>query len=760
MKKLIAMMATACAIGAYADWTGKQFSDFEGGVTGDWSYGGDTILGVKDYGDGEKYPGVEVGASYLSIETDTNDAAVKEISEEQTGFNVYVDTLVKFTAFDKEPTVDEGAKIAVWYLEKDAEGEEGQDGYVPGQTNLMVTAGLIDADGNATQKSVALVMPGDFNVNEWHQLKIESKGSIVSAAGIEGLIPNRLGFTIAIDGVVVAATEAFTASGEAYLTDAAKELGAEKKLFPSVTEAMTVVSLAIKGSGSIDNLTIDATEVATEIPVVLTALEGDGYTVTAEPKQALPGTEIEITFTADEGYLFANGEAEIVVKGTLNKDGTVEGVEPQETAEIVAYVGENAYLTIEEAFASVSGQPQEETEIAILVDCKYADGFELAADTTFVVIGTINVDKDGIKLMTEDTTLYVAGEFDQVTSGVEGFETKFDEGDGDGTWSLVKAAEPTEVLPTASVEPITVDGYEAAVKFTALEQGEGYDDWNAKFVLVSDVAIGEGEIELGGSYAAYEEGKWIDITFPGCKAGDEISVAGDLNVTVADLFKFVNEFSCGVKNIGLANDATFTLKLIIVNPDDEKEVKELCKIDNLKVEKAEDNPWKDIEDADIEGEVTEANKDAVETTLGTIAANLGDGADAKAVAGWITKVYGNQKVAVDTIAAAKNIDISVKYDLPLMTAEQPTIEIKQAVDAEEKPVEGFTFQIKDGDTAVSLAAAVDKIQSMVQFTADLKTAFGQSEAKDVTVGLSDDKKTATATFTKATTAGFMKVELK
>lgn len=194
MKKLLTMMAAVCAISAYAadNWVGKQSLDFEDGDAGLWTTNSpDTTLEVKTYGDGEAPE--NAGAKYLAIETDANDAAVMEISDDQQGRNVYVDTLVKFTPFDKTPTIDDDAKIAVWYLAQDAEGEEGQDGYVPGQTNLMVTAGKLNGAGGATQASVALIIPDDFDANAWHQLKIASYGNIVKNGD------PRLGFTIELD---------------------------------------------------------------------------------------------------------------------------------------------------------------------------------------------------------------------------------------------------------------------------------------------------------------------------------------------------------------------------------------------------------------------------------------------------------------------------------------------------------------------------------------------------------------------------------
>ena len=164
-------------------------------------------------------------------------------------------------------------------------------------------------------------------------------------------------------------------------------------------------------------------------------------------------------------------------------------------------------------------------------------------------------------------------------------------------WSTYKDfVKELVVPPTAKVEKFDAEGYEVAAKFTAQEIGVSYDDWAAKFVLVSDTNIGEGEIKLGGSYKEWESGKWVDIDFPGCTAGEEIDVLGLANIgkiKVTEVFNVIKEFTCGVKNVGLKNDATFTLKLVITDGETTKEVR---KIDSLTVK--EQQPEAKVEELD------------------------------------------------------------------------------------------------------------------------------------------------------------------
>ena len=162
--------------------------------------------------------------------------------------------------------------------------------------------------------------------------------------------------------------------------------------------------------------------------------------------------------------------------------------------------------------------------------------------------------------------------------------------------TVIDPTERVEVtkLPTATVITIADVNHEAAVEFTAQEIGLGYEDWNAKFILTSSVAIGEGEIELGGQYDATfgdNPGTWVDVPFAGCAAGEEVDVLKAVGIeypiTVETVFDVVKVFNCGVKNVALKNDAIFTLKLVITDPEGVAADIQLCEQDNLMVAKKE-----------------------------------------------------------------------------------------------------------------------------------------------------------------------------
>lgn len=120
---------------------------------------------------------------------------------------------------------------------------------------------------------------------------------------------------------------------------------------------------------------------------------------------------------------------------------------------------------------------------------------------------------------------------------------------------------------------------------------------------------------------------------------------------------------------------------------------------------------------------------------------------------WITLAYGGgAKIPAAKFAATNEdlIDISVKYDLPIMTA-AVTVETAQAADG------AFTFRLVDEGEDVNVAKA--KVAQMIEWSADL----GRFEVNtdEVAVTVDDDNVTLKATFAKpdGETKGFMKLRL-
>lgn len=436
--------------------------------------------------------------------------------------------------------------------------------------------------------------------------------------------------------------DSFILAGDIELVD---EVFANMKttIFPSYTKDAIVASLAINGSGSIDNLTIDAT--ASEIAI--TAPTSDVWEASDLSKaKGNPGDTVTMTLTiTDTAYLFADGTSvKTGVAATVDANGVAQIDDESAIETLPVLVGvacDDAefykdYINLEEALAKVAELTTTYyVEVTIKADCATTDDLcrfvkddfimidadsnwtiegaevtfltglenrkivdatavesftfgglmkpgaqltagEITTDENYPIVLAINDGEGSAKITASNADLAVTAE-DTEAYEVEKIENE------DGTFTYQLKAITTEVLPTATVNKTEADGYEVAVQFDAGELGTGYENWTAEFVLTSDVAIGADEIQLGGSYAAYEEGKWIDIAFPGCEADEEISVLGlvDYNdITVKTVFDVIQSFKCGVKNIGLKSDATFTLKLVIT---DGETTKEICSIGELKV---------------------------------------------------------------------------------------------------------------------------------------------------------------------------------
>ena len=122
--------------------------------------------------------------------------------------------------------------------------------------------------------------------------------------------------------------------------------------------------------------------------------------------------------------------------------------------------------------------------------------------------------------------------------------------------------------PTAGLEA----NLEAAFVFACPDLDEtAFDNWYCDFYVSLDKALGANEIFLGGNYGSFG---WVgfhngDLTL---EANQEIGLLESVTTnpwTYADVREFVGTFTCGVGDVGDAlEDATFTVKLRLTNPDD------------------------------------------------------------------------------------------------------------------------------------------------------------------------------------------------
>ena len=292
-------------------------------------------------------------SSYLAVETAKNSPLYRtlngnngELAAVALTTNVYVDTLVQFTGFEEPQSITAG-KIAVWMSAIEAEGTpgtpaegvEGEEGYVPavppsadyvqGETNLYVSCGAINGEGEANATNIKIVKDG-LEVGKWYRLTVKAVDGIFLDAGIitEGL-EQRLGFVVYIDGQAVGyartTAEKNSVIDEAvaeYLTTDAKALWNAGLLFPALEAGVSLAAVGFEGTGSVDDLVIDdvgpefawaipeppASDVTFTVPAIANAtvvakVDGVALVPNADGSYTVPaGTLVTIEVTPNEGY--------------------------------------------------------------------------------------------------------------------------------------------------------------------------------------------------------------------------------------------------------------------------------------------------------------------------------------------------------------------------------------------------------------------------------------------------------------------------
>lgn len=274
MKRLLLSLTAALALGAYAetgDYGGTGFESLTPGnaldITKDDA--GDTTARFWEGKDGEEYGvisnhigAVEVAGlngknNYLKVEADSTlyRYALDNQQEDRTidvsgKAGIYFDSLVQFTGAEEIPVNDgaDRAKLAVWLYKSDAE-----DGAFGIGTNLVVTAGYLDAGNNVTATNYVTTLSPDEG---WHRLTVKMIPEIGTASGVAG-------FVVFIDGVAVANADAKGDTGSVMdsLNATAGKWNDDDALFPSMIrwgakDAQTFECVGFKGQGALDELLV------------------------------------------------------------------------------------------------------------------------------------------------------------------------------------------------------------------------------------------------------------------------------------------------------------------------------------------------------------------------------------------------------------------------------------------------------------------------------------------------------------------------
>ena len=356
MKKLIAMIgAVATAFGLYAA-TGEPGSNYystsfesadEGVADKTWNAAeagwttkqseaftlGDQAAKVDlPYAEGrdrrdDLFKNKGTNQNFLKLETGTN-TLEHGIAADQ----VYVDQLVKFTGYEEDPTLADGAKIAVWLsaIEEedyvpaytDEEGEHPATG-IQGATNLYVTVGT-----GTAKKNVKIA--GDFEVEKWYRVTIKSIGDVSTVERT-----SQLGFQLFIDGEPASIVEddrAYNDNSESF-NGTAKALYADGQLFTSIKMGdLAIETVAYQGIGGVDDIVIsqEAPDFDQMVEFTVGAVAGvelvkvvgpDGVDLES-PYMVMPGSVVKIYVKAADGYrLDLDGG---YIEKTISQDGEVD----------------------------------------------------------------------------------------------------------------------------------------------------------------------------------------------------------------------------------------------------------------------------------------------------------------------------------------------------------------------------------------------------------------------------------------------------
>ena len=471
MKKLMFALAAAAgvALGAYAEepeilWTvgAVSFEEDDPGVS---DVPGVYDLDSAEFDDAEDakvwytaaeenptevraYEGAtkpdDAGDNFLHVETDAkplfrtfaNAAGIgKELGTQYVALDkVAVDTWVKFTAWDSEPTFaaddDAGAtKFALWLQTSEDET----------QTNLFVKCGSIDQSWDTTSTNVALDV-SNIDVTAWHHVVVKTilDKTMVGGAGQTG----GLGcFTIAIDGAEVAATSEeyaaiFPNGYDEFLNAENKKLAGACKLFPSMvkyddTYAGTLFGVGFQGTGDIDLFTAAPYE-EPEVEVSLTFKDVTGLKVVkvetkdgevqGPPYMVAPGTTVKVTYAADGNYIIKP----TTVEYTINEATEIDPAEDVEVEKAAAKIGTALYLTLKEAVDAAI----DNDEIEMLDDVTLSErifigsaggdkditldlaGKEITWDESVDNASGVFIVRSGSKLTVEDSSGTNAGKID------------------------------------------------------------------------------------------------------------------------------------------------------------------------------------------------------------------------------------------------------------------------------------------------------------------------------------------------------------
>ena len=410
LKTILAVAATSIGLLAHADYADKVVS-FEGmtadeaatkatleadeaacNSTATWDLQDNTDVTVKAYVQGDakfatratQFTTLDIPYNkYLSVKTPLTNGIVRAASTTIDG-EIFVDTLVKFTAVDVGDTVDvpDDAKVAVWV--------QAQDETDTPVNHIMVTAG--------SDKTVYDC--GEIeNLDAWHRLTIKVIGNVTSDDDQNGVV-------IYLDGSSdpLWCEDAKDAFAGVTLTNVAAEYKKNGQLFPAIANSATFNSVEFAGQGAIDDVVFTKTaEDFAKDPTVAELTFGTTiaklYVNDGEETLTFEGSPAKFVYDGTKTYTYWYDAAAGYISLPQSKAKTLTGfdieIDPADPA--VAQIGTEKYSTVAAAITAATA----DQTVTLLVDAE--ETISIAKDGVAFTLDLAGNDIDGTVTVTTGT---------------------------------------------------------------------------------------------------------------------------------------------------------------------------------------------------------------------------------------------------------------------------------------------------------------------------------------------------------------------
>ena len=505
MKKLlIAASATACALGAFAASFTDTKATFESlaegaaldvtkddlgnpvgttGTSAQW-YTADAA-GLETKVAAYATAPADGNAKYLNIESTSkplyrlvHGMVTPDVAEAKTADmgEVYIDTLVQFTAGDPEMAAEEaGAKLALWVCGNDA------DGNPAATTNFMVKAGCF-VDGEFKSATYTMLPATDmtFEKDAWYRLTVKTIANVGHVG--ESQIAYQ-GFVVFVNGV---ALEPQGYNALASLTGGAYDNRfADAIVLSMQNNDATLAAVGFSGTGAIDEVAFTSTApnfaddakkfTLTWTEGVASITYGDvtidmGDTDKSVELDVVAGKTIDVTY--EVGYVADWTAPEIKAGATVDVKAALAGCSYVDAQGKTVFAKTLADALDKAAGAKVTLSVDAELEEAYAVESGNVS-IDLAGKTIFgaftVSGGSLTIDDSvgGGKVVAEETVITFAGGVTKLLAGSYDGEIAFD---SDEEFSLellqisngvkVTSADVADLLAeTQELSELAGDGY-------------------------------------------------------------------------------------------------------------------------------------------------------------------------------------------------------------------------------------------------------------------------------------------------------------